>query len=184
MKCMENFSDRLSGNRLERLLGDRVGQWSIRVNDQWRICFVWRDDGAHAVELVDYHQGAGHMDLSESSIRRADLDAGRVDLDDASEPGTGIDAPIPPGEHVAEFLDDYGWSARELARRLAVPHNRVLAILGGQRAISADTALRLARLFRTSPELWLNLQMRYDLDRLKAAEATRIAREVWPVERS
>lgn len=43
------------GNRLERLLGDRAGQWSIRVNDQWRICFFWRDDGAHAVELVDYH---------------------------------------------------------------------------------------------------------------------------------
>jgi len=43
------------GNRLERLQGDRAGQWSIRVNRQWRICFVWRDDGAHAVELVDYH---------------------------------------------------------------------------------------------------------------------------------
>jgi proteic killer suppression protein len=43
------------GNRLERLRGDREGQWSIRVNDQWRICFVWREDGAHAVELVDYH---------------------------------------------------------------------------------------------------------------------------------
>jgi len=43
------------GNRLERLQGDRAGQWSIRVNRQWRICFVWREDGAHAVELVDYH---------------------------------------------------------------------------------------------------------------------------------
>jgi proteic killer suppression protein len=43
------------GNRLERLSGDRVGQWSIRVNDQWRICFVWVGDGAESVELVDYH---------------------------------------------------------------------------------------------------------------------------------
>jgi toxin HigB-1 len=43
------------GNRLERLRGDRAGQWSIRVNDQWRICFVWMDDGAHDVEIVDYH---------------------------------------------------------------------------------------------------------------------------------
>jgi proteic killer suppression protein len=43
------------GNRLERLRGDRAGQWSIRVNDQWRICFVWKDDGAHDVEIVDYH---------------------------------------------------------------------------------------------------------------------------------
>ena len=43
------------GNRLERLVGDRRGQHSIRVNAQWRICFVWRDGGAEDVELVDYH---------------------------------------------------------------------------------------------------------------------------------
>jgi toxin HigB-1 len=43
------------GNRLEALRGDRAGQHSIRVNDQWRICFRWLDDGAHDVELVDYH---------------------------------------------------------------------------------------------------------------------------------
>lgn len=43
------------GNRLEALQGDRQGQHSIRVNDQWRICFVWRDGEAFSVELVDYH---------------------------------------------------------------------------------------------------------------------------------
>jgi len=43
------------GNRLERLKGDRVGQHSIRINDQWRICFVWRDGHAHEVEITDYH---------------------------------------------------------------------------------------------------------------------------------
>lgn len=43
------------GNRLEQLVGDRRGQHSIRVNAQWRICFVWRDGGAEHVELVDYH---------------------------------------------------------------------------------------------------------------------------------
>jgi proteic killer suppression protein len=43
------------GNRLERLSGDRKEQHSIRVNDQWRICFVWRDGSAHDVELTDYH---------------------------------------------------------------------------------------------------------------------------------
>jgi proteic killer suppression protein len=43
------------GNRLEQLKGDRKGQHSIRVNDQWRLCFIWRDGGAEAVELVDYH---------------------------------------------------------------------------------------------------------------------------------
>jgi len=43
------------GNHLEALKGDRRGQHSIRINDQWRICFVWRTDGAHDVEIVDYH---------------------------------------------------------------------------------------------------------------------------------
>jgi proteic killer suppression protein len=42
-------------NRLEALSGARAGQHSIRINDQWRICFVWRDDGAHQVEVVEYH---------------------------------------------------------------------------------------------------------------------------------
>ncbi len=43
------------GNQLESLKGDRKGQHSIRINDQWRVCFVWRDDGAYRVEIVDYH---------------------------------------------------------------------------------------------------------------------------------
>ena len=42
-------------NRLEKLVGDRSGQHSIRINDQWRICFRWEDDGAYDVEIVDYH---------------------------------------------------------------------------------------------------------------------------------
>ena len=43
------------GNRLEALSGNRAGQHSIRVNDQWRVCFVWADGHAHHVEIVDYH---------------------------------------------------------------------------------------------------------------------------------
>ncbi len=43
------------GNRLEALRGNRKGQYSIRVNDQWRVCFVWKDDGVYGVEIVDYH---------------------------------------------------------------------------------------------------------------------------------
>lgn len=43
------------GNRLEALKGDRAGQHSIRVNDRWRVCFVWRDGGAHEVEVTDHH---------------------------------------------------------------------------------------------------------------------------------
>lgn len=45
----------VTGNRLEELQSDRKGQHSISINDQWRVCFVWADDGAHDVELVDYH---------------------------------------------------------------------------------------------------------------------------------
>lgn len=43
------------GNRLESLSGDRRGQYSLRINDQWRLCFTWTDNGADAVEIVDYH---------------------------------------------------------------------------------------------------------------------------------
>ena len=43
------------GNHLEALKADRKGQYSIRINDQWRICFIWKADGAHEVEIVDYH---------------------------------------------------------------------------------------------------------------------------------
>jgi proteic killer suppression protein len=45
----------LPSNRFEVLSGDRQGQYSIRINRQWRVCFEWRDDGAHEVEIVDYH---------------------------------------------------------------------------------------------------------------------------------
>jgi proteic killer suppression protein len=44
-----------AGNRLEKLKGERAGQYSIRINDQWRICFVWMADGPHDVEITDYH---------------------------------------------------------------------------------------------------------------------------------
>jgi proteic killer suppression protein len=50
-----NFLRVPPGNRLESLSGDRSGQHSIRINDQWRICFTWRDGNAHDVEIVDYH---------------------------------------------------------------------------------------------------------------------------------
>jgi toxin HigB-1 len=43
------------GNRREKLSGDRAGQYSIRIDDQWRICFTWKDGGPHDVEIVDYH---------------------------------------------------------------------------------------------------------------------------------
>ena len=70
---------------------------------------------------------------------------------------------IHPGEHLAEELDALDMSAAELARRLEVPTNRVTAILHGQRAITGDTALRLAHYFGTSAQFWLNLQSLYEL---------------------
>jgi len=70
---------------------------------------------------------------------------------------------IHPGEHLAEELRELGMSAAELARKLDVPTNRITGILNGQRAITGDTALRLAHFFGTSAEFWLNLQSLYEL---------------------
>jgi addiction module HigA family antidote len=70
---------------------------------------------------------------------------------------------ITPGQQLAEELEELRMSAAELARKLEVPTNRVTGILNGQRAITGDTALRLAHFFRTSAEFWLNLQSLYEL---------------------
>ena len=70
---------------------------------------------------------------------------------------------IHPGEHLAEELQALGMSAAELARKIDVPTNRVTQILNGTRAITGDTALRLAHFFGTSAQFWLNLQSLYDL---------------------
>ena len=70
---------------------------------------------------------------------------------------------IHPGEHLVEELKALNMSAAELARRLKVPTNRITQILNGTRAITGDTALRLAHFFGTSAEFWLNLQSLYEL---------------------
>ena len=70
---------------------------------------------------------------------------------------------IHPGEHLAEELKELNMSAAELARKIKVPTNRVTQILNGTRAITGDTALRLAHFFGTSGEFWLNLQSLYEL---------------------
>ena len=74
---------------------------------------------------------------------------------------------IHPGEHLAEELKELGMSAAELARKLDVPTNRVTGILNGQRAVTGDTALRLAHFFGTNAEFWLNLQSLYEIRRAK-----------------
>jgi antitoxin HigA-1 len=70
---------------------------------------------------------------------------------------------IHPGEHLNEELRELRMSAAELARKLDVPTNRITGILNGQRAITGDTALRLAHFFGTSAEFWVNLQGLYEL---------------------
>ena len=72
-------------------------------------------------------------------------------------------SPIHPGEHLAEQLTELGMSAAELGRQLKVPTNRITGILNGQRAVTGDSALRLAHFFGTSAEFWLNLQKLYEL---------------------
>ena len=71
--------------------------------------------------------------------------------------------PIHPGEHLAGELKELRICAAELARQIDVPVNRVTGIINGQRAITADTALRLGHWFGTSAEFWLNLQKLYEL---------------------
>jgi addiction module HigA family antidote len=88
--------------------------------------------------------------------------------------------PIHPGEILREELDELGLSARALAAALKVPTNRITAILNQRRGITADTALRLARFFGTSPEFWLNLQNAHDLRLAQRSDGVRIVREVKP----
>ena len=126
----------LKGHRLEILTDDCSGHYAIRINEQWRICFEWSEasPGPTNVELVDSNAG-GHM----------------------------APVAIHPGEHLAEELRALNMSASELARRIKVPTNRVTGILNGQRAITGDSALRLAHFFGISAEFWVNLQGLHDL---------------------
>ena len=75
-------------------------------------------------------------------------------------------------------MEDFGLSATALARALRVPPNRITGILRGERAITAETALRLGRYFGTSARFWLNLQSSFDLERAKDLHGERVAREV------
>ena len=84
--------------------------------------------------------------------------------------------PIHPGEILRdEYLVPLDMSANALAPALGVPTNRITAIVNGDRAVTADTALRLAKYFDTTPEFWLNLQLRYDLRVAEEARETKDA---------
>jgi addiction module HigA family antidote len=88
--------------------------------------------------------------------------------------------PIHPGGLLRDELNEIGVSLNELARALRVPMNRISAIVNGRRAITVDTAMRLARYFGTSPRYWLNLQTAYDLEVAAQEIQPRIEKEVLP----
>ncbi len=87
--------------------------------------------------------------------------------------------PIHPGEILMEeFLTPLGLSQNQLANDIGVPPRRINEIVHGKRRITADTALRLARYFKMSPQFWLGLQMDYDLDIEEDKLSTRLNKEV------
>ena len=88
--------------------------------------------------------------------------------------------PVHPGEILREELGALDMSANAMAKELGVPVNRITTIMNGQRGVSADTALRLARYFGTTPELWLNLQKTWELRRAEIAQGREIAKRVKP----
>jgi antitoxin HigA-1 len=88
--------------------------------------------------------------------------------------------PLHPGEVLKQLLTDAGLTVNALALALRVPANRIGGIVKGQRGITGDTALRLARYFGTSAQMWMNLQAKYDLAVAEEAAAARIMTEVRP----
>ena len=142
------------GNHLEALKDDRKGQRSIRVNDQWRIYFRWQ----------------GEMPLTWKLWITTEIMK------------TNKLSPIHPGEILREeFMKPRGLSQNALARALNVPPRRINEIVLEKRGITADTALRLARYFGTSAEMWAGLQADYDLRLARYEKQKQIERDVEPL---
>lgn len=141
------------GNRLEALAGARRGQHSMRVNDQWRVCFTWTEEV---------------QSMSKSSTTTKSV-------------GTPNRVTTHPGEVLGEeFLKPLGMSVNALALALRVPATRIGAIVKGDRSVTANTALRLARFFGTSAEFWINLQAMHDLTKARMHSGSAIERDVRP----
>ena len=86
--------------------------------------------------------------------------------------------PIHPGEILEGEIEEISLSASALAKYLSVPPNRIYSIINKQRSVTADTALRLAKFFGTSPEFWLNLQSDFDLKTAIKKNGKKIEKEV------
>ncbi|MGB8540810.1 MAG: HigA family addiction module antitoxin [Candidatus Acidiferrales bacterium] len=91
--------------------------------------------------------------------------------------------PVHPGEILNEdFVRPYGLSMNKLALELRVPVTRIADIVAERRGITSDTALRLGRYFKTTPQFWLNLQTKYDLENTEDEKLAQIERDVRPLE--
>ncbi|MEI6536054.1 MAG: HigA family addiction module antitoxin [Verrucomicrobiaceae bacterium] len=113
------------------------------------------------------------------TIKREDIETGKIDFSDIT---TGRRLPaVHPGDVLkTEFLEPLSLSVYQLAKDLKVQRSRPNEIVLGQRSLTADTALRLAVYFGTTPEYWINLQTQYDLDIANRQLRKKIEREVAP----
>lgn len=115
------------------------------------------------------------------TIRREDLDAGHIDLSDVADLSAERLAPVHPGDVLRhDYLEPTGMSVYRLAKALRVPRSRMNEIVHGHRSVTAETALRLARLFDTSADFWLRLQAAYDLETTRRTLGEKINAEVHP----
>ena len=113
------------------------------------------------------------------SIQREDVDRLKVDFSDVAS-GRRL-PPVHPGEILRdEFLTPMDLSVYRLAKAIKVSRPRLNDIVIGRRAVTTDTALRLGRYFGTTPEFWINLQTRYDLDVAERTVRRKIEREIQP----
>ena len=113
------------------------------------------------------------------TIKRDDIETAKIDFSDIT---TGRRLPaVHPGDVLkTEFLEPLSLSVYQLAKDLKVQRSRLNEIVLGQRSLTADTALRLAVYFGTTPEYWINLQTQYDLDIANRQLRKKIEREVAP----
>ena len=113
------------------------------------------------------------------TIKREDVDRRRIEFSDVAS--GRVLAPVHPGEVLREeFLTPMALSVYRLARALKVSRPRLNDLVLGRRSVTTDTALRLGRYFGTTPEFWINLQTRYDLDVAERTVRRQIEREIEP----
>jgi addiction module HigA family antidote len=148
---------RSPGNQLEKLKADLTGCWSIRVNDQYRIVFRYDGGNAFDVDAAIFIDSRAEHSRTAREIFMA-MPKDRI----ATHPGEVLRE---------EYIKPLGLVQSSLARELGISTNRLNELIRGKRGVTADTALRLAGRFKTSPEFWMNLQSVYELTEARAAMA-------------